>query len=245
MNLPLFSLARDHMHSLFQVVKQRLRHWTKPGNHTLILNTARDLTRSKPELVLENMLLRQQLIVLQRKAKRPALTWRDRTLFVLLASKLPHWKEALVIVQPDTLLHWHRDLFRWVWRRKSRRKQKCGRLPLTDDIVALIKRMARDNRTWGAERIRGELLKLGVRVSKSTIQKYILEVRKPGSPKQTWATFLRNHAKDIWAVDFLQTYDLFFRALLVFVVNRAGFAAPGALRCHQEPDRCLAGSATA
>jgi transposase InsO family protein len=93
---------------------------------------------------------------------------------------------------------------------------------LTADIVALIKRMARDNRTWGAERIRGELLKLGVQVSKSTIQKYIWEVRKPGSPKQTWATFLRNHAKDIWAVDFLQTYDIFFHAIFVFVVIELG-----------------------
>jgi putative transposase len=185
MNFPLFSLARDHMHSLFQVVKKRLRQWAKPGNYALVLNGASDLTRSKSELLLENMLLRQQLIVLKRQAKRPALTWRDRTLLVLLASKLPHWKEALVIVQPDTVLRWHRELFRWVWRRKSRRKQKRGRLPLTDDIVASIKRMARDNRTWGAERIRGELLKLAIQVSKSTIQKYIYVVRRPTSPKQT------------------------------------------------------------
>jgi hypothetical protein len=93
MNFPLFSLARNHMDSLFQVVKQRLRQWTKPDNHALVLNAASDLTRSKPELVLENMLLCQQLIVLQRQAKRPALTWRDRILFVLLASRLPHWKQ--------------------------------------------------------------------------------------------------------------------------------------------------------
>ncbi|MCL7455558.1 MAG: integrase, partial [Anaerolineae bacterium] len=72
----------------------------------------------------------------------------------------------------------------------------------------LIKNMAKDNRTWGAERIRGELLKLGVKVAKSTIQKYIRQVRSPLATKQTWATFLRNHAKDIWAVDFLQGYDL-------------------------------------
>jgi hypothetical protein len=127
-----------------------------------------DLTLSKQELVLENMLLRQQLIVLQRQAKRPALTWRDRALFVLLASRLPHWKQALVIVQPDTVLRWHRDLFRWVWRRKSRPRRR-GKPPLTDDIVALIKQMAEENRFWGAERIRGGLLKLGSRVSKSTI----------------------------------------------------------------------------
>jgi putative transposase len=100
------------------------------------------------------------------------------------------------------VLHWHRDLFHWVWRRKSRPRRR-GRLPLTDDIVALIKRVARDNRTWGAEQIRGELLKLGVKVAKSTIQKYIYKVRKLGAPKQTWATFLRNHASEIWSCDFL------------------------------------------
>jgi putative transposase len=177
-----------------------------------------DLTRSKPELILENMLLRQQLIVLKRQAKRPAPTWRDRTLFLLLASQLRTWKQALVIVQPDTVLRWHRDLFRWVWRRKSRPKRRRGKPPLTGDIVSLIKKMAKENLSWGAERVRGELLKLGVRVSKSTIQKYIYEVCKPTSPKQTWVTFLRNHASEMWACDFLQTYDLFFRSLFVFVI---------------------------
>ncbi len=94
-----------------------------------------------------------------------------------------------MIVQPDTLLRWHRDLFRRVWRRRSKRKGKKGREPLADDIVTLIKNMAKDNRTWGAERIRGELLKLGVRVAKSTIQRYINQVRSPVPTKQTWATF--------------------------------------------------------
>ena len=90
---------------------------------------------------------------------------------MLLASKLPSRKAALVIVQPDNVLRWHRDRFRWVWTRKSRRKRKHGRPALTDEIVALIKQMAKENHTWGAERIRGELLNLGVQVSKSTIQK--------------------------------------------------------------------------
>jgi hypothetical protein len=193
-----------------------------PDNQSLALNAVLDLSRSKSEVVLENALLRQQLIVLQRHVKRPSLTWRDRTLFVLIASRLPSWKTALMIVQPDTLLRWHRDLFRRVWRRRSRRTGKKGREPLADDIVTLIKNMAKDNRTWGAERIRGELLKLGVQVAKSTIQRYIYQVRSPVPTKQAWATFLRNHAKDIWAVDFLQTHDLFFRAIFVFVVIELG-----------------------
>jgi putative transposase len=202
----------------FQAVKRHLRQWTKPDNKALVLDTALDVTRSKPELVLENMLLRQQLIVLKRQVKRPALSWRDWLLFVLLASEVPTWKQALVIVQPETVLRWHRDLFRRVWRRNSRPKRDWGRPPLADDIVSLIRRMAKENRTWGAERIRGELLKLGLRVSKSTIQKYIYKVREPGLPKQTWATFLRNHAREIWACDFLQTSDIFFRMVFVFVI---------------------------
>ena len=220
LNLP--SFLRRCLDSLCQPLMRRLRRWTKPDNQPLGLNTALDLTRSKSELVLENALLRQQLIVLQRQGKRPVLTWRDRGLFVLIASRLPGWKTALLIVQPDTLLRWHREFFRRVWRRKSRRQGKKGRPPLAADIATLIKNMAQDNRTWGAERIRGELLKLGLQVAKSTIQKYIHQVRSAAPTKQTWATFLSNHAQDIWAVDFLQTYDLFFRAIFVFVVIEMG-----------------------
>jgi transposase InsO family protein len=216
----------SHIVSVCQAVKQRLRQWTRPDNHTLILNTALDLTRSKPELVLENALLRQQLIILQRQTKRPKLTWRDRSLIVLLASELRGWKEALIIVKPDTVLRWHRELFRRFWKRKSKSQAKQGRPLLTEDLVALIKRTAtvraaRENATWGAERIRGELLKLGVRVSKSTIQRYI-EERGSRSSNQTWATFLRNHASQIWACDFLQTYDIFFRTTFVFVIIELG-----------------------
>ncbi len=151
------SFLRQSVQLLCQIVKRRFRQWTKPNNHTLILNTALDLTRSKSELVLENALLRQQLIVLERQTKRPKLTWRDRALFVLWASKLRTWRQALVIVQPDTVLRWHRDLFRRVWKHKSKSKRKQGRPPLIDDIVALIKRIVKENLTWGVERIRGEL----------------------------------------------------------------------------------------
>jgi putative transposase len=99
-----FSFMRKSIDSVCQSATQRLRQWTKPHNQDLVPNAAIDPTRSKQELVLENMLLRQQLIVLNWQVKRPALTWRDRTLFVLLASKLRSWKQALVIVQPETVL---------------------------------------------------------------------------------------------------------------------------------------------
>ena len=216
------SFLRQRAHSLCQAIKQRLRQWTKPDNHALTLNAVLDITRSKSELVLENALLRQQLIILLRQTKRAKLTWRDRTLFVLLASKLRTWKEALIIVQPDTVLRWHRELFKRFWKRKSKPQHKQGRPPLTDDLVALIKRVVKENLTWGAERIRGELLKLGIRVSKSTIQKYMNDERGSRASKQTWATFLRNHASQIWACDFLQTCDIFFCTVFVFVIVEFG-----------------------
>jgi hypothetical protein len=132
---------------LWQAVKRPFRQWTKPADNTLVLSTILAVTRSKSELVLENALLRQQLIVLRRQIKRPKPSWRDRTLIILLASKLRFWKQALVIVQPDTVLRdataRHRDLFRRVWRRKSKPKKKPGRPPLADQVVALIKQMAR------------------------------------------------------------------------------------------------------
>jgi putative transposase len=96
------------------------------------------------------------------------------------------------------------------------------RPPLADEVVTLIKQMAKENRTWGAKRIQGELLKLELHVSKSTIQKYIHVVRKSLPPKQNWSTFLRNHASQIWACDFLQTYDILFRTIFVFVIIELG-----------------------
>ena len=100
------------------------------------------------------------------------------------------WQQALHIVQPDTLLRWHRDLFRHYWRRKSRKKDRKSRI--APETIALIRQMAKENHLWGAERIRGELLKLDIEVSKRTIQKYMPKVRRQSG--QTWATFLKNHA---------------------------------------------------
>jgi len=111
-------------------------------------------------------------------------------------------------------LRWHRDLFRCYWRQKSRNKNREPRV--APETIALIRRVAEENRLWGAERIRGELLKLGVQVSKRTIQKYMPIVRR--SPSQTWATFLKSHAGDIWACDFTVVHDLLFRPLYIFVI---------------------------
>jgi hypothetical protein len=139
------------------------------------------------------------LIVLKRQVKRAQLSWRERGMMGLLASQLRGWKEALFIAQPDTLLRWHRDWFRGVWRRKSPAKEQGGRRPLSGRVVQLIRRRARENPLWGAARIRGELLKQQIGVAKSSIQKYSQGIQKKGASGQTWSAFLRNHASEVWA----------------------------------------------
>ena len=131
-----------------------------------------------------------------------------------LARLTRRWREALHLIRPETLLRWHRDLFKIVWTRKSRPRGQPRRL--APEIVTLIQAMAKDNVLWGAERIRGELLKLGIGVSKRTVQKHMRAVRPPGRPGQTWKTFLRNHSSDMWACDFLQLYDGLFRPMFAF-----------------------------
>jgi putative transposase len=135
----------------------------------LPLATLTDLGKSKSELIAENALLRQQLIVLKRQVKRPTFTRTDLILLVLLARLVRTWQQALFIVQPDTLLRWHRELFRLFWKRKS--KAQAHKPKAASETIALIRQMATENRLWGAERIRGELLKLGIHVCKRTIQK--------------------------------------------------------------------------
>src|SRR5947209_10237424 len=187
-----------------------------PLTALLLLGTLADLGRSKSELMAENALLRQQLITLKRQVKRPACTKRDRILLVLLARAVRAWKQALFIVQPETLLRWHRELFRLYWKRRS--KASSHQPKVAAETIALIREMAKENRLWGAERIRGELLKLGIQVCKRTIQKYLRTVRTHQPKGQTWATFLHTHAAQIWACDFLQVTDLFFRQLFAFFI---------------------------
>jgi putative transposase len=208
------AIGRAAAHS----VRRCLLAATRPTLAPLAVATLADLARSKPALVAENALLRHQLAILRRSVKRPRCTPADRALLVLLASRVCAWRSALLIVQPDTLLRWHRQLFRGFWRRKSRAAAPAHRPPLAPETVALIREMAGANRLWGAERIRGELLKLGIRVAKSTIQRYLREARPPRRTGQTWATFLQNHAAEIWACDFLPVTDLLFRPLFAFFI---------------------------
>ncbi len=198
----------------FQSLHHRFVAWTKPNTTSLLLGTLTDLAKSKSEMVAENALLRQQVIILRRQVKRPACTKTDRMLLVLLARMVRSWKQALLIVQPETLLRWHRQGFKLFWKYKSRAASLKPRI--SQETVALIQEMARDNRLWGAERIRGELLKLGIHVCKRTIQKYMRAVHTTRPHGQTWKTFMHTHAQQIWACDFLPVTDLFFRSLFAF-----------------------------
>lgn len=198
----------------FDKLHTRFVLWTRPLSTSLLPGTIVDLGRSKSELMVENALLRQQLIILKRQVKHPACTKTDRILLVLLASAVRAWKQTLFLVQPDTLLRWHREFFRLYWKRRS--KVSSHKPKGATETIALIQEMAKEKQLWGAERIRGELLKLGIRICKRTIQKYIRNVRTLQPRGQKWATFLHNHAGEIWACDFLQVPDLFFRPLFAF-----------------------------
>ncbi len=157
----LVNRVKQVIHTRVQVLRKQISIRTKPMNISLVRGSLGDLVRTKPQLVAENALLRQQLIVLNRSVKRPCLTNTDRSLLVLLASRVRAWKDALLLVQPDTLLRWHRQGFRWFWRRKSRAGSRAPRIPA--ETIALIQEMAVGNRLWGVKRIQGELLKLNIR----------------------------------------------------------------------------------
>ncbi len=126
----------------------RFVRWTRPFTPSLLLGTIADLGRSKSELMAENALLRQQLIILKRQVKRPVYTKTDRILLVLLARAVRAWKQTLFLVHTDTLLRWHRELFRLVWKRRS--KASSHKPKVAAETIALIREMATENRLWGA-----------------------------------------------------------------------------------------------
>ena len=197
---------------LFQGAQQ----WSRPIR--VATHAIADVRLTKADLIAENALLRQQLIAARRHLGRPLLSKPEKVATTLWARLTKRWQGTLLLFQPDTVLRWHREMFRIVWWKKSRPKGK-SKAKLALKTVKLIMHMAKNNRTWGAEKIRGELLKLGISVAKRTIQKYMRLARKGTSPGgQTWSTFLRNHAHEIWACDFVQTYDIRFRQIFAFVI---------------------------
>ena len=179
-----------------------------------LIQTLRASVRSRAALQLEILALRHQLHVLERsRPRRPRITRADRMLWVWLSHIGHAWKASVVIVKPATVVAWHRRGFRLFWRWKSRRR---GRPTVPAEIRALIRSMSDANPLWGAPRLHGELLKLGIDLSQATVARYMRRRTRPPSP--TWRTFLANHAAQIMAADFLVVPTVTYRLLFVLVI---------------------------
>lgn len=181
----------------------------------LLVSLFRTLIRGHAGLAAENLLLRQQLTVLTRPTRRrQRLHSRDKLFWVVIRALHRGWHQQVVLVRPDTVVRWQRQAWKFVWRWRSR--GRLGRPRLSAEVRDLIARMARENPRWGSERIQGELLKLGITVSKRSIQRY--RRRGPARPSsQTWRTFLANHRPNIWAADLFTVQTLSFRTLYVLL----------------------------
>ena len=180
-----------------------------------LLNSVRDLFRSRVALQLEILALRHPLAVYQRTATRLRIRPADPLLWSWFSRHWSRWRDGLVFVRPETVLAWRRRRFREHWTKLSRRGKK-GRPTVPREIRDLIRRMASANPLWGAPRIVGELGKIGIEVAKSTVEKYMVRRRKPPSP--TWRVFLKNHIKEIVAVDFFVVPTLRNQVLFVFLL---------------------------
>jgi transposase InsO family protein len=182
---------------------------------SLLLDFFKSTLNDQHHLALENLALRQQLAILKRTQKRPAIRKKDRLFWIWLSQFWSGWRDALIIVKPETVISWHRQGFRIFWTKLSRRKVG-GRPAVNSQTRALIKQMAQANPLWGAPRIHGELLKLGIDVSERSISRLMPQKRRP--PSQTWRTFLENHVGELVSIDFLTVPTATFRVLYVLVV---------------------------
>jgi putative transposase len=181
-----------------------------------VLAAVRVFFRSRADVSLEVLALRQQVAVLKRQRPRPSLTRLDRVFWITLRRVWRRWADVLLIVKPETVVRWHRAGFRFYWRWRSRRRG--GRPPITEEIQTLIRRLATENPTWGAPRIHGELLKLGFDVSERSVARYLQRHPRRGDSGRRWAAFLANHREAIVACDFFTVPTLTFQLLWCFFV---------------------------
>ena len=186
----------------------------------LLLGSILRLFRARRHLLLENLVLRQQLSVLKRKRPRPRINLFDKFFWVLARRLWSGWKQALIIVTPDTVIRWHRAGFALYWRVISRSRRVFGRKRISKELRDLIIRMVSENRTWGAPRIHGELLMLGFDISERTISRWMRRAPRNPEPAKRWLAFLRNHGEAIAAMDFFTVPSISFRLLYCFFVIR-------------------------
>jgi putative transposase len=171
--------------------------------------------RSQLSLRVENVALRHQLAIYQRTVKRPSIRPADRIFWSWLSRRWARWREVLVFVQPETVIAWQRKRFRDHWTRMGR-AGKRGRPLISEEIRELIRKVSGANPLWGTPRIVGELGKLGIKVAKSTVDKY--RVRSGKTPSPTWKAFLRNHVNDLVSIDFFIVPTIRFKLLYVLIV---------------------------
>ena len=169
--------------------------------------------RTRHDLGLEILALRQQVTVLKRKHPRPCLNNLGRLFWLALRRLWPRWMEVLILVKPETVVGWHRAGFRLYWRLRSR----GGGRKIGADVFEIVRRMARENPSWGAPRIHGELLKVGVDISERTVSRYLKRrLPRPGDAAKNWLAFLSNHREAIAAIDFFTVPTVTFRLLYCF-----------------------------
>ena len=174
--------------------------------------------RRRRDLAFENAALRQQLAMLERR--QPQIRDTDRWFLAALIRLWPDWRDAVIVVRSETVVRWHRAGWRrhWSWKSRSRGR---GRPRINAEARELIMRLARENPSWGAVRIRGELRTLGHDVSAETVRRYRLWARRR-PPTRRWREFLRNHRQEIWASDFFTVPTLSLSTLYVFFVISHG-----------------------
>jgi transposase InsO family protein len=187
-----------------------------PAMLLFLFRFLRLLCSGQQSIVIENAALRLQLRAFQRTRKRPVLTTSDRLFWCALAKMWGGWRDALMIVQPETVLRWQRERFHLFWARLSQRKGRRGRPCIPTEVRRLILEMASDNPLWRAPRIHGELQMLGIDVSERTVSRILRTF--PRRPSQSWKTFLSNHIGHIVSVDFFTVPTITLKVLFVFVV---------------------------
>jgi transposase InsO family protein len=176
--------------------------------------------RSRSDAAIEILALRQQVAVLKRKRPRPILNSLDRLFWTTLRHVWSRWTEVLVLVNPETVIGWHRAGFRLLWRWRS--QPRSGRPKITEEIRVLIRRLAQENPDWGDPKIHGELLKLGFVVSERSVARYLRRIRRRGDPAKRWLAFLQNHREVIAAFDFFTVPTVTFQLLYCFFVIEHG-----------------------
>jgi len=186
----------------------------------LWLGAIHRLFRSRQDLLVENLALRQQLSVFKRRNRRPRLAVLDKLFWILARRFWSDWKKSLLVVAPETVARWHRAGFRMYWSMISKIRQRVGRRRISRDVRDLIFRMVAENPTWGAPRIHGELLMLGFDVSERSVSRWMR--RAPRNPElaKRWLTFLRNHREAIVAMDFFTVPTVTFQLLYCFFIIR-------------------------